>query len=74
MTLSRLAPSIREMLEVNGKIRVPLRELRFEFARSGGPGGQHVNKTETRATLRWQVRDTRSLPDDVFQIEQPAQA
>lgn len=53
------------MLEVDGKIRVPLRELRFEFSRSGGPGGQHVNKTNSRASLRWQVRDTRHLPAGV---------
>ena len=53
------------MLEVDGKIRVPLRELRFEFSRSGGPGGQHVNKTNSRASLRWQVRDTAHLPAGV---------
>ena len=52
--------STRE-LEVDGRIRIPLRELRFEFSRSGGPGGQNVNKSNTRATLRWQVRDSPHL-------------
>jgi ribosome-associated protein len=45
-------------------LRVPLRELRFEFARSSGPGGQNVNRVETKATLVWDVRRTRSLPAD----------
>lgn len=30
-------------------------EIRAEFSRSSGPGGQHVNKTETRVTLRWSL-------------------
>ncbi|MFW6060734.1 MAG: alternative ribosome rescue aminoacyl-tRNA hydrolase ArfB [Phycisphaeraceae bacterium] len=32
-------------------VQVPASALRFTFARSGGPGGQHANKTSTRATL-----------------------
>jgi ribosome-associated protein len=32
-----------------------LREGAWEFARSSGPGGQHVNKTESKAVWRWQV-------------------
>ena len=53
------------MLVVNDKISVPLRELQFTFARSSGPGGQNVNKLNTKATLRWQVDRTKSLPVDV---------
>jgi ribosome-associated protein len=44
---------------------IPERELVFTFARSSGPGGQNVNKTETKATLRWPVASTSSLPADV---------
>jgi ribosome-associated protein len=44
---------------------IPLRELDFTFARSSGPGGQNVNKTETKATLRWAVASSSSLPVDV---------
>jgi len=36
-------------------------ELEFEFARSGGPGGQNVNKVETKVTVRWDVRHSPSL-------------
>jgi len=44
---------------------IPERELVFTFARSSGPGGQNVNKTETKATLRWAVLSSPSLPADV---------
>ena len=53
------------MLIVNSRLRVPLRELRFTFARSSGPGGQRVNKANTKATLRWSVGSSPSLPEAV---------
>lgn len=53
------------MLVVNNKLSIPLREFRFTFARSGGPGGQNVNKVNTKATLRWPVTTSPALPDDV---------
>ena len=34
---------------------IPLDELEWRFSRSGGPGGQHVNKTETRVEVRLDV-------------------
>lgn len=36
-------------------------ELQFSTSRSGGPGGQHVNKVETRVTLKWNVLESRLL-------------
>ena len=44
---------------------IPERELEFTFARSSGPGGQNVNKTETKATLRWAVARSEALPAEV---------
>jgi ribosome-associated protein len=40
-------------------------ELQFRAARASGPGGQHVNKTSTAVELRFDVRGSPSLPDDV---------
>ncbi len=50
-----------------GKIEIPLRELRFGFSRSSGPGGQNVNKLNTKVTLHWNVERSPSLPEDVRQ-------
>lgn len=50
-----------EPLWIQPGLELPARELRFEFSRSGGPGGQNVNKVETRASLRFSVRDSTSL-------------
>jgi len=53
------------MLIVTPGIKIPMREFTFTFARSGGPGGQNVNKVNTKATLRWPVRTDKSLPEAV---------
>ncbi|MDA0999853.1 MAG: alternative ribosome rescue aminoacyl-tRNA hydrolase ArfB [bacterium] len=53
------------MLVVNRRIHIPLREFHFQFARSGGAGGQNVNKVNTKAILRWAVSGSPSLPADV---------
>ena len=53
------------MLVVNDRIKVPLSELTFSYARSSGPGGQHVNKVNTKVTMHWSVRDTESIPVDL---------
>ena len=42
---------------------IPEEELMFEFARSGGPGGQKVNKTETKVTVRWNVDKSKAFDD-----------
>ena len=49
----------------NGSISIAPEEISWQFARSGGPGGQHVNRTSSKATLRFDARRSTSLPDDV---------
>ncbi|MBS1958252.1 MAG: aminoacyl-tRNA hydrolase [Bdellovibrionales bacterium] len=46
-------------------MKIPEHELEFTYARSSGPGGQNVNKVNSKAILRWNVMTTRSLRDDV---------
>ena len=53
------------MLVVDENLRIPLKELQFDFVRSQGPGGQNVNKVNTKAVLRWPVATAASIPEDV---------
>jgi ribosome-associated protein len=53
-----------DILFITTSLRIPLAELRFRFARSGGPGGQHVNKAETSVELLWDVANSPSLTED----------
>ena len=52
-------------LRVTEFLSIPLEEFRFEFARSGGPGGQNVNKVSSKAVLRWTPSTSPSLPAPV---------
>jgi ribosome-associated protein len=50
---------------VTPKLTIPAGELSFAFARSGGPGGQNVNKVSSKAELRWNPTTSAALtPDD----------
>jgi ribosome-associated protein len=51
----------REILRVNRSLSIPLDELVWRFTTSGGPGGQHANKTSTRAEVRFDVESSPSL-------------
>ena len=48
---------------INSELYIPHSELRYRFARSRGPGGQHVNKTETQAELLFDVAHSPSLSE-----------
>jgi ribosome-associated protein len=53
------------MLIINDRLRIPDHELSWTFVRSGGPGGQNVNKVASKAVMRWDVAGSPSLPEDV---------
>lgn len=53
------------MLRVNDRISIPMDEFHFDFVRSGGPGGQNVNKVATKAVMRWKPEQSPSIPEPV---------
>ncbi|MCL5997341.1 MAG: aminoacyl-tRNA hydrolase [Chloroflexi bacterium] len=50
-------------LMVNESVRIPYADLTFRFTRSSGPGGQHVNKSETAVELLFDLANTPHLTD-----------
>lgn len=49
------------MIEINDDLSIPMKELKFTFSRSPGPGGQNVNTSDTKATLCFNIERTRCL-------------
>ncbi|QDU55802.1 alternative ribosome rescue aminoacyl-tRNA hydrolase ArfB [Aeoliella mucimassa] len=54
-----------EYVAINDSIALPRSELKFSFSRSPGPGGQNVNKLNTKATLHWAYNDSDFLPEEI---------
>jgi len=51
------------VLTISSGLVIPLSELHFRFSRSGGPGGQYVNRSETRVELLFDVARSPSLTE-----------
>jgi len=51
-------------LEISPRLTIPSAELSMAFARSGGSGGQNVNKVSSKVDLRWNVATSAALNDD----------
>jgi ribosome-associated protein len=51
------------LLRITETVSIPLRELTFRFSRSSGPGGQHVNRSETRVELVFDLMGSPSLSE-----------
>lgn len=50
-------------LHIQPGLEIPLEELAFRFSRSGGPGGQHANRSETQVELLFDVAGSPSLSE-----------
>ncbi|WP_025133917.1 alternative ribosome rescue aminoacyl-tRNA hydrolase ArfB [Leucobacter sp. PH1c] len=50
-------------LEIGRGIVIPETELRWRFSRSSGPGGQHVNTSDSRVELSWDIRASAAVDD-----------
>ena len=53
-----------DFVQISERVRIPMAELRFSFDRSSGPGGQHVNKVNTRVELRFEPASSAALTED----------
>ena len=53
-----------EDIEIDDRLTIPAAEVSFAASRSSGPGGQHVNKTSSRITLLFDVRESAVLSED----------
>jgi ribosome-associated protein len=51
------------VLRITDRVSIPLSELSFRFSRSSGPGGQHVNRSETRVELVFDLMGSPSLSE-----------
>jgi len=50
-------------IQITDTVAIPLSELHFQFSRSGGPGGQHVNRTASQVELTFDVLGSPSLQE-----------
>ena len=64
--------STENVLVVTRSIRIPRDEFTFTFMRSSGPGGQNVNKVNTKVRLRWDIAKSPSLSEAVRERFQKA--
>lgn len=48
-------------VKVSRSVTIPSSEIRFRYSRSGGPGGQHANKTSTKVELSWNAARSNAL-------------
>jgi len=56
-------PSMQNRIRIGPGLSIPASELQFQFSRSGGPGGQNVNKVSSRVVVLFDVRNSPSLTE-----------
>ncbi len=60
--------SDQDTIVINADLQIPIGELAFRFSRSSGPGGQHVNRSETQVELLFDVAGSPSLTENQRQL------
>ncbi|MCB0687709.1 MAG: hypothetical protein KDC53_14335, partial [Saprospiraceae bacterium] len=53
-----------DIIVINRSLQIPFYEIKLKSLRSGGPGGQHVNKVETAIQLLFDINGS-SLPEEL---------
>ena len=56
-----MVTAVVNVLRISRSCQIPLDELEWRFSASGGPGGQHANRSNTRAEVRFDVEGSPSL-------------
>jgi ribosome-associated protein len=56
--------SEEKVLVINEAVKIPIAELHYQFVRSSGPGGQHVNRSATQVELTFDLVQSPSLTDE----------
>jgi ribosome-associated protein len=55
---------MKDDIYIKNGISIPADEIEINVSRSGGPGGQHVNRTESKVSVYWNIKNTRVLTDE----------
>ena len=51
-------------LEVSPTLTIPATELGWRFSRSSGPGGQHVNTSDSRVQVSWNIAESAAVTEE----------
>src|SRR5262245_560363 len=65
LSVYRLGRYTTWMIPLTDQIAISEEELDWKFVRSGGPGGQNVNKVASKAVLTWNLARSGAVPDDI---------
>ncbi len=58
-------PTTPDQLLINARFQIPISEFEWSYVRSSGPGGQNVNKVNSKVQLTWKPEESPSIPEDL---------